>query len=104
MAEILEHKSSRRIGRTPTKVLCHICRNEQELSKASQTKLEETLQLDCNHTRELALPPKPNCVGIEAFTFNDISKRARELFPILPDNFSDREWNEYISGFTALSA
>jgi hypothetical protein len=105
MAEvIIEHKSSRKIGRTKTKVLCPICTNEQ-LSLAKQESDSETLTLECNHKRAFSLAPKVNSVGIEE---TDKSNRKynvlNRLFPILPDAFSDREWSEYTSSFNVLKA
>jgi hypothetical protein len=104
MAEvIIEHKSSRKLGRTPTKVLCPIC--NKQLSQAKQESDSETLTLECNHKREFSLAPKVNSVGIEE---TDKSHRKynilNKLFPILPDAFSDREWSEHINSYNILKA
>jgi hypothetical protein len=104
MAEvIIEHKSSRKLGRTPTKVLCPICMNEQ-LSQAKQES-DETLTLECNHKRAFSLAPRVNSVGIEE---TDKSNRKynilNRLFPVLPDSLSDREWSEYLSSFNVSKA
>jgi hypothetical protein len=103
MAEIIEHKSSRKLGRTPTKVLCPICTNEQ-LSLAKQES-DETLTLECNHKRAFSLAPRANSVGIEETDKNNRKYNVlNKLFPILPDAFSDKEWSEYTSSFNVLKA
>jgi hypothetical protein len=103
MAEvIIEHKSSRRIGRTPTKVLCPIC--NKQLSQAKQESDSETLTLECNHTRGFSIEPKVNSVGIEE---TDKSNRRysvlNKLFPVLPDTMSDYELGQYLQSFNALN-
>jgi hypothetical protein len=102
MAEvIIEHKSSRKLGRTPTKVLCPIC--NKQLSQAKQEN-DDTLTLDCNHTRGFSIEPKVNSVGIEET--NQSHRRyavLNKLFPILPGN-SDADWRDYVNSFNGLSA